>query len=807
MLPDLRYAIRSLLRNPLFAVGAIATLALGIGVNSTIFTLANAALFKPMPGVAAPSDLTWVSGLWRVRPRPGGMSYLEYLDYQERTRGLFSSVMAFGPAPFSLGSGGEPQRIPGHLVTGSYFGTLGAVPATGRLLQPSDDRPEAAPAAVIGYRLWRERFGGDPDVLRHSLIVNGRPFSVVGVASEGFTGPELGQAAAIWIPMAALPAINMSRAAWLGERRTLWLRVIGRLDSGRTVGEAASVVATVAAALEQAYPDTNKQRTAIVSSAAYGLTPGERGELLPLTALLLTVTGLVLLIACANVANLLLARGAARSLEIGIRAAVGASRGRLVRQLLTESLVIAATGAAAGLLLSFWASDLLLAQLGQSDVRGLHAGVDARVLTFTALLAAGSVCVFGLLPALTATRSALLPRLRESSSAGGGRSRLQSIFVVAQLSLSLVLLLAAGLSLRALQKAGGLDLGFNPHGVITASYDLVLQNYPIERRGLFRDDLLRRLEALPGVVSATLANVPPLSGTMYSTIATSTGDRGEAVEARTYMNAVGPRYFSTLAMPLVRGREIGEQDGRGAPGAAVINETLARQLWPGADPLGRRVRTEEAVVEVVGVARDAKYDEAIEAPRPFLFLSLAQQSLLDRETVMVRAGDASAVAGAAIQAAIRALDPALPVFDVRPFETVLRDRADKQRGVSALFAGFGLLALLLAALGLYGVMAYAVSRRTREMGVRLALGATPAQLTRLIAGDGLRLALIGVAIGGTLSLPLAHVLGAMIFGVQIADLAAYAGTCALLVGVALVAAVLPARRASRLDPIARMRAQ
>ena len=807
MLNDFRYAVRSLFRNPLFSIGAVTTLALGIGVNSTIFTLANAALFRPMPGVTAPADLAWVSGVWRERPRPGGMSYLEYLDYQARSRDVFSSLMAFGPAPFSLGSGGDPQRIRGHLVTGSYFGTLGAVPAAGRLLQPSDDRPGAEPAAVLGYRLWRERFGGAQEVLQQTIVVNGRQFSVVGVAAEGFTGPELGQAADIWIAIAALPTINTAQGVWLAERGTLWLRVMGRLESGRTMSQAASAVATIAAALEETYPETNKQRTAVVSSAASGLSPGERGELLPLTALLLTVTGLVLLIACANVANLLLARGAGRSLEMSIRAAVGASRGRLVRQLLTESLVIAGAGAAAGLLLSFWASDALLAQLQESDFRGLYAGADVRVLAFTAILAAGSVCVFGLVPALTATRSALLPRLRETSSAGGGRSRLQSIFVVAQLSLSLVLLLAAGLSLRALQKTGAVDLGFNTRELITASYDLVLQNYSVERRDLFRRDLLARLEARPGVTSATLANLPPLSGTMYSTSVTSTDGRGQAVEGRAYLNAIGPRYFGTLEMPLLRGRAIGVQDRRGAPGAAVINETLARQLWPGADPLGRTLRMDEAVVEVVGIARDAKYDEATEDPRPFLFLSLAQHSPFDRETVIVRVNGASALPAAAIQEEIRALDPALPVFDVRPFAIVLKDRADKQRGISALFAGFGLLALSLAALGLYGVMAYAVTLRTREMGVRLALGATPAQLTRLIAADGLRLALTGVAIGGTLSLPLARVLGTMLFRVQIADLAAFAGTCALLVGVALVAALLPARRAARLDPMAALRAE
>ena len=477
MLQDVRLAVRSLSRNPVFSFGAIATLALGIGVNSTIFTLANAALFKAMPGVASPSELVWISGASRERPRPGGMSYPEYLDYRDGSRGIFSSVIAFGPTSFSLGSGGEPERIRGHLVTGSYFATLGALPAAGRVLQPSDDRPGAEPAAVLGYRLWQQRFGGAMDVLGQPIVINGRPFTVVGVASDGFIGPELGQGADLWLPIAALPGINTTQAGWLNERGTLWLRVIGRLEPGQTAQQAGAALAGIAAALERTYPDTNKGRTVRVSQASSGLSPGERGEILPFTALLLGITGLVLIIACANVANLLLARGAGRSLEMSIRAAVGASRGRLVQQLLTESLVLAGAGGAAGLLLSFWVSDLLLLQLRESDFRGLQAVTDLRVLGFTAFLAALSVSAFGLLPALAATRSALLPRLRQTASAGGGRSRLQGIFVVAQLSLSLVLLLAAGLSLRALQKAGGLDLGFNPRQVITASYDLVLQNY------------------------------------------------------------------------------------------------------------------------------------------------------------------------------------------------------------------------------------------------------------------------------------------------------------------------------------------
>jgi putative ABC transport system permease protein len=807
MINDFTYALRSLSRSPVFALGAIATLALGIGVNSTIFTLANGALFRAMPGIAAPSELAWVSGLWRDRGQPGGMSYLEYVDYRDRSTELFSNLLAFGPASFSLGSGGEPRRIRGHLVSGSYFSTLGAVPVAGRLLQASDDQPGAAPAAVVSYRLWHERFGA-ADIVEHPIVINGHQVTVVGVASDGFMGPELGQAADIWLPIAILPVINTAQAGWIEERGTLWLRVMGRLRGGTTMQQAQAALTGVAGALEQAYPDTNKNRTAVVSSAATGVRPSERSELLPIAALLLTVTGLVLLIACANVANLLLARGAGRSLEISIRAAVGASRWRLVRQLLTESLVLAGAGGAAGLLLSFWASDLLVARLPELDFRGLHSSADVRVLLFTAILASTSICAFGLVPALTSTRSALQPRLRETASAGGGRSRLQGIFVVMQLALSLVLLLAAGLSLRALQKAGAIDLGFNPRQVVTASYDLTLQNYPVERRDAFRRDLLARIDSLPAVRSATIADLPPLSGTMYSTVVTSTRDGGDTVEGRAFIGSVGSRYFSTLDIPLVRGRAIGNEDRRGAPGTAVVNETLARQLWPGSDALGRILRVDEGyAVQVIGVARDAKYDDATEDPRPFLYLSLAQHAQLDRETVIVRITGAAALATPLIQAQIRALDPALPVFDVRPFETVLRDRADKQRAISALFAGFGLLALLLASLGLYGVMAYAVTRRTREIGVRLALGATPAQLTRLITSDALRLALTGVAVGAVLALPLASVLGALIFGVQVGDLATFAGTCGLLVAVAMIAALLPARRATRVDPLTALRAE
>ena len=806
MLSDIRYAVRTLLRNRTFTAGAVLTLAFGTGVNSTMFTLTNAILFRPVSGVRQPDRLVWVSSAWRDRPRESGMSYPDYLDYRDGSREVFSEMAAFRTTPLSLGGDGEPERARGQFVSGSYFTMLGVPPLEGRLLDERDDRRGAEPVAVVSDRLWARRFRGSPDIVNQSILVNGRPFTVVGVAPPGFAGPVVDEGADVWLPFGAWPELMTSERTLLDERGASWLHVIGRLRPDASPGRAQSVLSTIASHLEAQHAATNRDRIVIASHGG-ALSPSGRAEVVPLAVLLMTVTMLVLVIACANVANLLLARGAGRSLELGIRVAIGATRRRLLRQLLVESLVLSVAGAVAGLLLSFWGTDLLVSMLPAAEFAGVQASTDARVLLFTAAVACGSVCLFGLLPALTTTRGALLPRLRETSSAGGRRSPLQGAFVVAQLSLSLVLLLAAGLSLRAMQKANGIDLGFNADRLFTAAYDLVLQNYSEARRESFRHTLLERVAALPGVRSAAIANLPPLSGTMVGSAVSSTDDRGERVESRVYMNAVGPRFFETLQLAIVRGRAITEQDHRGAPAAAVINETLARRLWGGADPLGRTLQLEREVLQVVGVARDSKYDEPTEDARPFLYLSLAQHATVDRETLLVRTEGSPRVITAAVQSQLRAIDPALPVFDVRTFDDVLRERADKQRALGALFAGCGVVALLLASLGLYGVMAYTVIGRTREMGVRLALGATPAHLTRLVALDGLRLALTGVVVGSVLALPVAHVLGALVFGVQIGDFAAFGATCALLVAIALAAALLPARRASRVDPMLALRAE
>jgi predicted permease len=802
---DLKFAVRSLMRQPVFAVGAIATLALGIGVNSTIFTFANAALFRAMPGIADPGQLVWISAVWRDRGRPVGMSFPEYSDYRSAADSPFSDMLAFRTTPLSLGSGGEPLRVAGQLVSGSYFSGLGVLPATGRLITAHDDQPGAATVAVLSHRLWQQRFNASPETIGSTITINGQAASVLGVAPQGFHGPALGEAADLWMPLADLPRIRTADRELLTERGSSWLTVMGRLRPGASARGAQAALSTIAAGLERTYPDASANRSVLVTSARSALTPDSRSEVVPLALLLLAVTGIVLLIACANVANLLLARGSGRATEISIRAAIGASRGRLLRQLLTESLLLAGIGAAAGLLVSFWMTDLLQSKLPVSEFGAFAPALDARVFLFTTVLALASVCAFGLLPALTLTRSALLPRLRQTPAAGG-RSRTQGVFVVAQLALSLVLLLAGGLSLRALQKASTVEVGFEPAGALTASYDLGLQNYPPERRAAFRRTVRDKLSALPGVTAVGMANMAPLSGTMVSTVISSKTSSGTDTEARAYLNAAGPGHFDALKMPILRGRAFEDRDTIGAPAAAIVNETLARNLWGSDDPLGREIIVGRDHVQVVGVAANAKYDEATEDPRPFMYLSLDQAPQLDRETAIIRASVSPGGLIPAVRAQIQALDPTLPVFDVQPLTKGLEDRADKQRGISTLLGAFGGVALILAALGVYGVMAYAVARRTREMGIRIALGASAAQLTTLITRDALRLSMIGIAIGGALSLPMAYALGALLFGIQIADIAAFIVTCALLAAVAVCASLIPARRAARLDPVVALRA-
>jgi predicted permease len=802
VLQDLRHSLRLLRKSPGFTVVAVLTLALGIGGTTTIFTLVDAAMFRPLPGVREPAQLVWLASAWRGRSRIGGLSYPDLQAFREGAGEVFEVLAAYSPSPVSLGSGGEPARLRGHMVTGDYFAALGTRVALGRPILRTNDSSGASPVAVIGASLWRSRFASDPAIVGQSIVLNGHRFTVAGVAEEGFTGPELGAAAEVWIPLSSIGFANPAQAGALMDRGASWLQAIGRLRDGVSLARARATLGGIAARLERAYPATNQDRLVTVAPASSGLAPATRGEMVPIAALLLAVTGVVLFIACFNVANLLLARAAGRTREIGIRLAIGAGRRRLLHQLLTESFVLAAIGGAAGLIVSLWASDVLLALADQSDLAGLSAAPDARILLFAAAVSIGTGLLFGAAPALHGARADVVSALRDRIGAGAGirGSRLQRGFVVAQLALSLVLLAGAGLFLSALSKSSRVDLGFDPRNVLVASFDLPLQGYDDERRRGFERELVDRVSTRSRDHRASLASVAPLSGIMVGT-GIGLPDSPDA-EQSTFVNSVSPGYFRTLGIALLRGRDFDWGDRAGAPPVAIVNDTLARRLWDEGNPVGRTVRLagEDAEIEVIGVARDSKYDEAGEDPRPHLYLPLAQRTFLPRTTLLLRSPAPVPAVVDLVKSEIRRLDPALPLFDVSSLERIVALRLDRQRSISALLTAFGGLALALAAIGLYGVMAFAVTHRTREIAVRLALGASPTQIVRQFVGDGLRLAATGAGLGTILALPLAPAAGSFVLGVSPFDVATFAIAASALTCVGLLATCVPAARALRIAP-------
>jgi len=813
LLQDLRYAARALLKSPGFTAVAVLTLGLGIGGNTAVFTLVNAALFRAPPG-DRPHELVWLAATVDFPEQPGRprsyqrrFSMPEYRDYAAGAT-AFTGLIAYQDVALALGSGGEPERINGMLVSGNYFQVLGLVPAAGRFFVPEEDRdPGAHPVVVLSHGLWSRRFGFDPGIVGADITVNGRRFMVVGVAPAGFAGIQLGEPAELFTPL-AMVAVAMPRSAeLLTQRNAGWLQIVGRLKPGATVAEAGRDVTTLAARLAQAYPDALKATSAEVAPLSGGLDPGNRQQALPILLLLMAVPMVVLLIACANVANLLLARATGRRREIGIRLALGATRWRLLRQLLTESLLLALCAGGAGMLLSFWLNDVLLAVSHAPAEIALALKPDIRVLAFTIAIAVITGLLFGLAPALGATRPDVVPALKEEGIALGRRvrrSRLTGAFVVAQVALSLILLVTAGLFLRSLDKALAVNPGFDSVNRISLSFDLGIQGYSDRQRGTFYARLLERVRVMPGVESASLGSPLPMSGRMIRSAVSLEGVDPDAGAVPVSAASVAPAFFATLGVPLVRGRDFAATDGPGTPLVLIVNETLARRLWPDQNPIGRRLRLygrEEPLREVIGVAKDGKYDELTERPRSFVYFPERQHSdVSDISLVVKSTGDPRRLAGA-LTAAVHELDGTLPIFRLETFAQALHNRLDKERGASSLLGVFGTLALLLAALGLYGVMAYAVSQRTREIGIRVALGAGQAHVLRQFVGEGVRLAVVGVVIGLALSVAITRVIAQFLYGVTATDAATFAAGAAALCVVAVLASWLPARRAARVDPM------
>ena len=813
---DVRYGLRMLVRNPGFTLVAVLSLALGIGANTTIFTLINTVLLHPIP-VRDPASLAMVFmtdeknknnqfNLFQI-------SHLNYNDFRDQND-VFSETAAWLGAPINLSGGGEPEQIAGDLVTGNFFSLLGVQPALGRAFLPDEDKVDGAhPVVVLGDRLWKRRFAADSTIVGKTITLNGQSFTVVGVAPVGFQGINALGGPDLWVPMAMHGQILSGIfAEFFNERRALLFNVIGRLKPGVTIQQAEGALRTIAARLEKEYPEPNKGRSVtLLPMAQATVNPNFRRLFVMAGGLLMTVVGLVLLIACANVANLLLARATARRKEIAIRLSMGAGRLRLVRQLMTESVVLALLGGCAGLLVAFWARDLLVASRPPQFFFGpVDLNLDGRVLVFTFLISIATGIVFGLVPALQASRSNLVVELKERTGQpgrSGARFNVRSVLVVAQVALSLVSLIGAGLFLRSLRNTERVDPGFDAKNLLMLQFDVGAQGFDRVRGEEFHRRILETARAIPGVRSATLSANLPMGGGFGRTVfpegqEASTGSAGQFTNA----NEISVGYFDALGISLLKGRDINDMDRDGAPRVVVINEAMAKQFWKGQDAIGKRFKFfgDPEFRQVVGVVEDTKIFTLGEDSQPQAYIPVLQQ-YNSTMVLNVRAQGDGAVLLPVLRRQVQALQPTMPLTNVQTADELIGQVLWAPRVGAALLGIFGLIALTLAAIGIYGVMSYSVNQRTVEFGLRMALGARPADVLRLVLRQGMLLVACGLLIGIVTALFATQLVGALLVGMSATDPLTFLLISLLLAGVAALAGYVPARRATRVDPMVALR--
>lgn len=806
---DLRYSLRSLRKRPGFTSAVVIPLALGIGANATIFTWIKAVFLQPLPGVDRPDDLVEVWGATRNNSALS-LSHLDYRDLRDRNETL-SGLAAHQVLAMNLGRGGTPERVRGAVVSGNYFDVLGVKALLGRTFLPDEDRtPNAHAVAVIGHGLWQRRFGADPAVIGRHITLNEHDFTIIGVTPKEFGSPFAGAAIDVWTPVMMKDYVARPHFS-LTDRGSRWLMVMGRLKSGATVDQAQANIGAIARQLERAYPQTNDE----MGAAVYSLTGSPfslKRSIQSALTVLMAVVGVVLLIACANVANLLLGRAAGRRKEIALRLALGGSRQRLVRQMLTESFVLASLGAAVGLTIAFWTARMLPAFLPPSGFEvNFDTRPDAAVFAFTLALTVVTTMLCGLAPTLYVSKPDLVAALKDHTAAldrGVRKLSVRHVLVTAQVALSMIALVSAGLLVRSLQEAYRANPGFDPDRVLMASFDPFLSGYDESRGREFYRQLVERVRTLPGVQGATLARRLPLtlSGIAFANVVIDghTPARGE--EMRFNYETVGPHYFETMRIPLVHGRDVDGRDHEGSQRVVVINETMAQRFWPGGEALGRRLKVANDWLEIVGVAKDVKNRSLSEPPQPFFYLPLLQDYRSNMIVVARTAVEPEQMVHA-VQSEVAALDPQIPVFQPTTLEEHIGVSLFQQRMAAMLLSAFGLLALSLATVGLYGVMAHTVSQRTRELGVRVAIGATHGNILKLILGQALFLSAIGIAAGSIVALILTRFLVHLLYGVGPADPVTFAIIPLLLFAVTFAAGYIPARRAIKIDPIMALRAE
>jgi putative ABC transport system permease protein len=802
-----------LVRTPGITFAVLLSLGLGIGANVTILSWVRAVLLEPFPGVPQQSRLVMVTGR-----RHGGiatsLSYPDFVDMRvagEIFEGGLIGITNYPGNQVSIGGDRESEfaeQISAAIVSGNYFDALRVKPTLGRTFRPEEDgAPLAHPVIVISHALWQQRFGGSADVIGMPIKLNTRTFTIIGVAPREFTGtfPMVIQDA--WVPIAMEEWVG-GNAAWLKNRGLRWMAAIGRLKPGVSAAQADATIRAVASRLEGTFPNDNRNRRAI-AQPIWSTTFGAPGLMRPVLVVLMIVVVVVLLLACANIANMLLARALGRRREIAIRLSIGANRWRLLRQLLTESLLLAILGGLAGLAFARWAAQILLTFLPPTGISlTLNVPFDGYLLVFTAGAPICTALLIGLVPALQGTRPDVVATLKdEASSAGGGkRARLRSVLVVSQVTMTLLLLVPAGLFVRSLRQAQTIWPGFNTEHTLLAFYDVSQNAYTPEAGVQFHRRLLDRLETLPGVRSATLATGIPLGpgGTGVALVTIDGYAPAPNEDMNVPYNFAGPKYFETLEIPLREGRSFTDADRADSQKVVIINDTMAARYWPGRSAIGGTLRMSSGAYQVVGIVRTGKYRQLSEQPTPYFYVPLLQ-STRPYAAIHLRAhGDPSALAPS-LMAEFRRLDPNLPLTGIMTMEQWMDWPTIPQRLAGTLLSAFGALAMILAAIGLYAVMSYAVSQRTREVGIRMALGARPADVCRMVLRYGITLAAIGIAVGLGGALLLMPQMSTLLIGVGPRDVMTLAVVSVALSLTAVIASLVPAQRASRVDPIIALR--